>query len=84
MVGTIQDYLTARNIKMDTGSFFNDQQIKSSAKVAVLGATTRDDLFGANTNPIGQSIRIRNGSGDELFVQIVPSTLEIDNHIIRP
>jgi hypothetical protein len=31
-----------------------------------------------------QSIRIRNGSGDELFVQIVPSTLEIDNHIIRP
>ena len=60
VIGTVQDYLVARNITMGTGSFFNDQQIKSSAKVAVLGATARDDLFGANANPIGQSIRIRN------------------------
>jgi len=60
VVGTVQDYLVARNVKMNIGSFFNDQQIKSSAKVAVLGATTRDDLFGANANPVGQFIRINN------------------------
>jgi putative ABC transport system permease protein len=58
VVGTIQDYLTVRNVTIDSGSFFNDQQLKSSAKVAVLGPTTRDDLFGANTDPTGQTIRI--------------------------
>ncbi|MCX6763458.1 MAG: ABC transporter permease [Candidatus Moranbacteria bacterium] len=70
IVGTVQDYLTARNIKMDTGSFFNDQQIKGSAKVAVLGATARDDLFGANSNPIGQSIRIRNNDFQVIGVTV--------------
>ena len=60
VTGTVSDYLIVRNIKMDIGSFFNDQQQKSSAKVAVLGSSARDDLFGAGANPIGQSIRIKN------------------------
>jgi putative ABC transport system permease protein len=59
VVGTIADYLTARNVKMDIGSFFSGQQIKSSAKVAILGPTARDDLYGQNANPVGQSIRIK-------------------------
>lgn len=58
VIGTDQDYLIARSIKMDIGSFFNDQQIKSSAKVAILGTTTRDDLFGVNVNPVGQTVKI--------------------------
>jgi putative ABC transport system permease protein len=58
VIGTIGDYLTVRNVTIDSGSFFNDQQIKSSVKVAVLGPTTRDDLFGANADPVGQTIRI--------------------------
>jgi putative ABC transport system permease protein len=60
IIGTNADYLIARNVTIDSGSFFNDQQIKSSAKVAVLGPTTRDDLFGENVNPIGQTIRTNN------------------------
>jgi len=60
VVGTVKDYLTVRNVKMNIGSFFSDQQIKSSAKAAILGPTTRDDLFGTNVNPVGQSIKIRN------------------------
>jgi len=60
VIGTVQDYLIARNITMNIGSFFNDQQINGSAKVAILGPTARDDLFGANTDPTGQSIRIKN------------------------
>jgi putative ABC transport system permease protein len=60
VIGTTQDYLVARNIKMNIGSFFSDQQIKSSSKVAIVGSTARDDLFGANANPVGQSMRIRN------------------------
>ncbi|MFA5925508.1 MAG: ABC transporter permease [Parcubacteria group bacterium] len=59
VVGTIADYLTARNVTMDIGSFFSDQQIKSSAKAAIVGPTARDDLFGENSNPVGQSIKIK-------------------------
>lgn len=60
IVGTVPDYPTVRNIKIDSGSFVNNQQVTSSAKVAVLGPTTRDDLFSSNANPIGQTIRINN------------------------
>ncbi len=58
VIGTTQDYLTVRNVTIDSGSFFNDQQMKSSAKVAVLGPTARDDLFGTGVDPVGQTVRI--------------------------
>ncbi|HRY82383.1 MAG TPA: ABC transporter permease [Candidatus Moranbacteria bacterium] len=58
VIGTTEDYLIVRNVSIDLGSFFNDQQLKSSAKVAVIGPTTRDDLFGTEADPIGQTIRI--------------------------
>ncbi|MDO8240482.1 MAG: ABC transporter permease [Candidatus Moranbacteria bacterium] len=60
VVGTVPDYLEVRSLKVDFGSFLTDQQNKTSAKVAVLGPTTRDDLFGINADPIGQTIRIKN------------------------
>lgn len=60
VIGTNADYLIARNIKVNSGSFFSDQQIKSSAKVAVVGPTTRDDLFGVDADPVGQYIRLKN------------------------
>jgi putative ABC transport system permease protein len=59
VVGTVADYLVAHNVKIASGSFFTNQQQKSSAKVAVLGATARDDLFGTSMDPIGQTIRIK-------------------------
>ncbi|MCX6765821.1 MAG: ABC transporter permease [Candidatus Moranbacteria bacterium] len=68
VIGTVQDYLAARNVKMDIGSFFNEQQIRSSAKVAILGSSTRDDLFGANANPLGQTVRIKNVDFDVIGV----------------
>ncbi len=60
IIGTVPDYLTVRNITMNIGNFFTDQQVTSSAKVAILGPTARDDLFGANTDPTGQSVKIKN------------------------
>ncbi len=42
------------------GSFFSDQDVRTAAKVAVLGSVTRDELFGPGTDPVGASIRIRN------------------------
>ncbi|MBI4457945.1 ABC transporter permease [Candidatus Uhrbacteria bacterium] len=58
IVGTTPDYLTARNVKIDQGSFVSDQHLRSLSKVAVLGPTTRDDLFGEGANAIGQKVRI--------------------------
>lgn len=58
IVGTGPGYLQVRNVAMDLGSFFSESQVTSRAKVAVLGPTTRDDLFGVDSTPIGQSIRV--------------------------
>lgn len=58
VIGTVPDYQTVRNVKIDQGLFITDQQGKISAKVAVLGPATRDDLFGTGANPVGQTIRI--------------------------
>lgn len=60
VIGTTTEYPTVRNIRMDFGTFITMQHLRSSAKVAVLGPTARDDLFGANANPIGQTVRVNN------------------------
>jgi len=58
IVGTTADYPEVRNIQIGTGSFISEQNMRSLSKVAVLGPTTRDDLFGEDVDPIGQTIRI--------------------------
>jgi ABC-type antimicrobial peptide transport system permease subunit len=58
VLGTTSAYPAIRNVEIDLGSFVTDQNDKSMDKVAVLGTTTRDDLFGTDTNPIGQTIKI--------------------------
>lgn len=63
IIGTEPSYSTVRNIAIDEGNFISSQNISSGSKVAVLGPTTRDDLFGVGaTGVIGQKIRI---SGSE-------------------
>ncbi len=59
ITGTVPSYLTVRNIQIDTGNFISDQDNLSRTKVAVIGPTTRDDLFATGTDPIGMSIRIK-------------------------
>ena len=59
VVGTTEAYPTVRNVEIADGSFIAEQHERTSAKVAVLGPTVRDDLFGENANPIGQTIRIK-------------------------
>lgn len=58
VVGTVSAYLGVRNVHIDTGAFISGQNVSSLSKVAVLGPTTRDDLFGKGADPIGQTIRI--------------------------
>jgi putative ABC transport system permease protein len=66
IIGTEPSYTTVRNISIDKGTFISDQNVIDGSKVAVLGPTTRDDLFGQETtDAIGQKIRI---SGSEYKV----------------
>lgn len=55
--GTTPEYLDVRNFTMEAGTFFTVKDIDTRTRVAVLGKTTVDNLFG-DINPIGQMIRI--------------------------
>jgi len=57
VIGTSPDYLKVREVKVANGSFFSEEEYKASKKVAVLGASVAETLFG-NDDPIGQSIKI--------------------------
>jgi len=59
IIGTVAAYAAVRNVQIDSGSFINGQQNSSMAKVAVIGPTVRDDLFGQGADPTGQTIRIK-------------------------
>ncbi|MHB8181828.1 MAG: ABC transporter permease [Acidithiobacillus ferrivorans] len=58
IIGTVPAYTDVRNETMDSGSFITGSEDRSSSKVAVLGPSARDDLFGTGANAVGQEIRI--------------------------
>jgi len=58
IIGTTPAYTTVRNFEVDDGQFISDANVSGDAKVAVLGPTTASDLFGEDTEAVGQSIRI--------------------------
>ncbi|OGZ72589.1 MAG: hypothetical protein A2908_03550 [Candidatus Staskawiczbacteria bacterium RIFCSPLOWO2_01_FULL_38_12b] len=59
VLGVSSSYPEVKNIQVELGSFISDQNVKTISKVAVLGPTTRDDLFGEGIDPTGQTIRIK-------------------------
>ncbi len=61
IVGVVPAYEMARALILEEGNFINDSHYRSAGRVAVLGPTTRDDLFGVGAEAIGREIRI-NGS----------------------
>ncbi len=57
--GESPDYPDIRSWKIASGAMFSDQDVRSVAKVCVIGKTVADQLF-ANGDPVGQTLRIRN------------------------
>ena len=55
--GTDVDLPLIRNWPMKYGAFFTAQDVASAPKVAVLGQTVSDNLFGPDVDPTGQIIR---------------------------
>jgi len=56
--GTDVDLPLIRSWPPREGAFFTPQDVATAAKVAVLGAVVRDQLFDPMANPVGQVIRI--------------------------
>lgn len=56
--GVTEEYATVRSVSVASGDFITAANDSSLAKVAVLGPTTATDLFGEDSDPIGQTIRI--------------------------
>lgn len=55
--GITPDYLDIRKLKVKDGAMFSDHDIKSAAKVCVLGKTVVDNLFPGGEDPVGRVIR---------------------------
>ncbi|MBO6576686.1 MAG: ABC transporter permease [Rhodothermales bacterium] len=57
--GVDVDYPLIRDWPVSSGSFFTAADVRQGKKVALIGATVAEQLFGSD-DPIGQTIRVRN------------------------
>jgi putative ABC transport system permease protein len=59
VAGTTANYLSASQKKLAAGTFFNDEQDQSGAKVAVLGPLIDQALYGPDPNAaVGKTVRL--------------------------
>ena len=59
IVGAAPNLAEIKNLSLARGRFFNEDEDRMMARVAVLGPTPAKNLFG-NTNPVGELIQIKN------------------------
>jgi putative ABC transport system permease protein len=59
ILGTTPEYLTIRDLSTLAGRQLSSQDQDASSRVAMLGATVVQNLFG-DSDPVGQAIRIKN------------------------
>ena len=57
--GESPSFLDIRAWELADGAMFTDVEVRGAAKVAVMGRTAAEQLFG-NVSPVGETIRIRN------------------------
>ncbi len=58
IIGTTPKYLDARSWAVISGSAFTDSDVRSATRVALIGKTAADNLFG-DEDPVGKTFRIR-------------------------
>ena len=59
VTGVTPDLMQIRSLTVDNGSFINKDDMTKRNRVAVIGATVAENLFGTE-NPVGKNIRIKN------------------------
>jgi putative ABC transport system permease protein len=58
VLGTTPDYLEARSWSIAAGDAFTDSDVRSGTRVALVGKTVADNLFG-DEDPVGKTFRIQ-------------------------
>ncbi|HRZ29722.1 MAG TPA: ABC transporter permease [Candidatus Paceibacterota bacterium] len=58
VAGVTSEYNIVKNIEIETGTFISKQQNENLSKVAVIGFSTNEELFGENVDSVGKKIRI--------------------------
>jgi putative ABC transport system permease protein len=58
VIGTTPSYLDARSWQITAGAAFTDSDVRSATRVALIGKTAAENLFG-DEEPVGKTIRIR-------------------------
>lgn len=86
--GVNEEFLEIRGYKVQDGDVFSEQDIKTAAKVCLVGKTVIDQLFTGGENPVGKVIRF--GSIPFRIVGVLESKgynsmgMDQDNLIITP
>jgi putative ABC transport system permease protein len=57
ILGTTTGFPSVRDMELADGRYFNDQEIERKSKVAILGSSVAEELFG-ESDPIGQTITV--------------------------
>jgi putative ABC transport system permease protein len=60
VMGTTGEYFGVRGWRAARGQLLTDLDTEGGAKVVVLGQTVVEKLYGADSDPIGQQVRIKN------------------------
>ena len=58
--GTGAPFFAMRGWEIGRGAFFTDEDVARGAKVAVIGQTVVENLFGPWSDPVGQILRVQN------------------------
>jgi len=59
IIGTSPTYFSIRGWNVDSGELFSETDIRSANRVALIGKTVAENLFGDDIDPIGKTIRIK-------------------------
>ena len=60
VAGVTPDYMYIRSLSIANGTFITQKDVDSRSRVAVIGTTVAENLFGEGVNPVGKNIRINN------------------------
>jgi len=69
VLGTTAAFTQVRNYELAQGAMFTDREVKSRRKVAVLGPTVAENLFGQGQPVVGERIKV-NGVTFEVIGQL--------------
>lgn len=78
ITGTTASYTEVEDAEVAAGRFFSNDEEKTISRIVVLGSQVAQDLFG-NTDPIGQTIKIKRESFKVIGVMIERGSVAFQN-----